>query len=84
MKRRIEGNSPTPVISQGDTAQRSHIARNKYKVNGKGVKVGILSDSYNNLGTADIGVKNGELPGPGNPFGLTKQVQVLETLILMV
>lgn len=71
-------NSITPVISQGDTAQRSYIARAKSKVNGKGVKVGILSDSYNNLGTANIGVKNGELPGSGNPFGFNKPVQVLE------
>ena len=74
------GNEPTPVISQGDTAQRSDIARKKYKVNGKGVKVGILSDSYNNLGTADIGVKHGELPGPGNPFHFNKAVEVLQDL----
>ena len=66
-----------PVISQGDTAERSYIARQKYKVNGNNVKVGILSDSYNSLGTAAIGVKNGELPGPGNPFHFTKPVQVL-------
>jgi len=70
----------TPVTSQGDTAQRSNLARKKYDVNGKGVKVGILSDSYNNLGTADIGVANGELPGPGNPFKFKKPVDVLEDL----
>ena len=69
-----------PVISQGDTAQRSNIARTKYKVDGKGVKVGVLSDSYNNLGTANIGVLHGELPGPGNPFNYRKPVQVLEDL----
>jgi subtilisin family serine protease len=69
-----------PVVSQGDTAQRSFIARKKYNVNGKGVKVGILSDSYNNLGTAAIGVLRGELPGPGNPFNFKKPVEVLEDL----
>ena len=69
-----------PVISQGDTAQRSDIARKKYGVNGKGVKVGVLSDSYNNLGTAKKGVKQGELPGPGNPFQFHKPVDVLEDL----
>lgn len=68
---------PTPVVSQGDTALRSYLARKNYGVSGKGVKIGILSDSYNNLGTADIGVKTGELPGPGNPFGYIKPVQVL-------
>ena len=71
---------PRPVISQGDTAMRTYVARNKYHVNGKGVKVGVLSDSYNNLGTAQIGVDHGELPGPGNPFNFKKPVQVLKDL----
>ncbi len=69
-----------PVASQGDTAQRSNLARKKYDVNGKGVKVGILSDSYNNLGSADIGVASGELPGKGNPFKFNKPVDVLADL----
>ncbi|HLK30730.1 MAG TPA: S8 family serine peptidase [Puia sp.] len=73
-------NKITPVISQGDTAQRSYIARKKYNVSGKGVKVGVISDSYNNLGGADVGVAHGELPGPTNPFGYKKPVQVLEDL----
>ncbi len=71
---------PNPVISQGDTAQRSYLARKKYNVSGKGVKVGILSDSYDNLGTAATGVINGELPGAGNPFNFKKPVDVLEDL----
>lgn len=74
------GGLPVPVISQGDTAQRSYIARKKYNVSGKGVKVGILSDSYNNLGTANTGVLHGELPGTGNPFNYRKPVDVLEDL----
>lgn len=80
MKWGIQGNSVKPVISQGDTAQHSNIARSKSKVNGKGVKVGILSDSYNSLGTDSMGVANGELPGPGNPFGFNTAVKVLEDL----
>ena len=71
---------PVPVISQGDTAQLSNIARNKYRVNGRGVKVGILSDSYNNLGTASTGVNNGELPGKANPFGYKRNVEVIKDL----
>jgi len=73
-------NKPIPVISQGDTAQRSEIARKKYHVNGAGVKVGILSDSYDNLGTAKKGIKQGELPGFANPFHFNKPVEVLEEL----
>jgi len=76
----LYGGKPVPVISQGDTAQRSYLARKKYHVNGKGVKVGILSDSYDNLGTAVVGVMHGELPGPGNPFNFKKPVDVLEDL----
>ena len=69
-----------PVVTQGDTALRAYIGREKYHVNGKGVKVGIISDSYNNLGTADIGVANGELPGPGNPYNFTTPVEILQDL----
>ena len=77
---KVSYNKPVPVISQGDTAQRSDIARKKYHVNGTGVKVGILSDSYDNLGTAKKGIKQGELPGPANPFHFNKPVEVLEDL----
>ena len=70
----------TPVISQGDTAQLSYLARKLYKVDGKGVKIGVMSDSYNNLGGAHTGVAHGELPGPANPFGYKQPVQVLEDL----
>ena len=73
-------NLPFSVISQGDTAQYSNVARKKYRVNGRGVKVGILSDSYNNLGKAEIGVQNGELPGNANPFGYRRNVEVIKDL----
>ncbi|MFN8346836.1 MAG: S8 family serine peptidase [Spirosomataceae bacterium] len=65
------------VIGQGDAALKADIARTTYSVNGAGVKVGVLSDSYNYLGGAPAGVTAGELPGPGNPDGFTTPVQVL-------
>jgi hypothetical protein len=68
------------VYSQGDTAQGSYLARKKYKADGKGVKVGILSDSYDNLSGAETGVLNGELPGSKNPFNYKKPVKVLADL----
>ena len=67
-----------PVVSQGDVAQRSDIARQKYKVTGKDVKVGILSDSYNTAGATNIGIESGELPGTVNPYGSKNAVQVLQ------
>ncbi len=74
------GPSVTGIVSQGDTAQLSYKARKDFDVNGDGVKVGILSDSYNNLGTAHKGVKHGELPGRDNPYGFNTPVQVVKDL----
>ncbi len=50
------------VTSQGDAAMRADVARATYSVTGAGVKVGVLSDSYNNLGGAPAGVASGDLP----------------------
>ncbi len=69
------------VQSQGDRAFRADIARTDFGVNGNGVKVGILSDSYNSLGGAGLGVSRGELPGVGNPNGFSKPVVVLRDFI---
>ncbi len=63
-----------PVTSQGDAAQRSDIARTNYGVNGKGVKVGIMSDSYAALSGVNASIIAGELPGIGNPNGFTTAV----------
>ncbi len=79
-KQTCEGSSNTGVVSQGDTAQLSYLARKEFHVNGNGVKVGILSDSYNNLGSAEKGVRHGELPGRDNPYGFKKPVQVIKDL----
>jgi Subtilase family len=65
------------VLSQGDSAQRSNIARQRFGVNGAGVKIGILSDSYNFLKGEAAGVASGDLPGAGNPNGFTTPVKVL-------
>ncbi|MGI4885869.1 MAG: T9SS type A sorting domain-containing protein [Janthinobacterium lividum] len=60
------------TTSQGDRALRADAARSKYGLSGRGVKVGVLSDSYNNLGGAAAGVTSNDLPRGG--------VQVLEDL----
>ena len=53
------------VTSQGDKSLRADVARTTYSVTGAGVKVGILSDSYNRLGGAPAGVASGDLPAEG-------------------
>ena len=60
------------VTSQGDRAQRSDRARRIFNVDGRGVKVGILSDSFNCLTgpinpgqlftTSADDIRNGDLP----------------------
>lgn len=50
-------------------------------LDGSGLKIGALSDSFNMSGgpvTAANDVASGDLPGPGNPFGHTTPVQVLQ------
>ena len=65
------------VTSQGDGAMKSNVVRQRSGLTGAGVKVGILSDTYNALGSAPLGVTSGNLPGPGNPNGFAKPVRVL-------
>ncbi|MEO1416979.1 MAG: S8 family serine peptidase [Bacteroidota bacterium] len=66
------------TTSQGDIAQESDDARTAFSVNGSGSKVGVLSDSYDNLVGASGGVTSGDLPGTGNPNGFTTAVQVVQ------
>jgi hypothetical protein len=47
------------VTSQGDAIHRADLARQTYGVTGAGVKVGVISDSVDGLGTA---VASGDLP----------------------
>jgi len=50
------------VTSQGDVAQASDIARAFQGLDGSGVTVGVLSDSYDCLGGSVIDVASGDLP----------------------
>lgn len=72
---------PVPNIgtatTQGDRAQYTDLVRRVFQVDGSGIKVGVLSDSYNYLGGAAASVAAGDLPGPGNPNGYEDPVDVL-------
>ena len=50
----------------------------EFGVDGSGVKVGVISDSFNSLGqeAVDADILGGWLPGPGNPCGYEHPVQV--------
>lgn len=68
------------VNAQGDLTHRANEARSRFGYAGQGIRIGVLSDSYNALGTAPADVANGNLPGPGNPLGNTLPVTVLADL----
>ncbi len=53
------------VTSVGDVTHRAAQARSKFGVNGTGVKVGVISNSYNCLGGAPTDTINGDLPSNG-------------------
>ena len=78
------------IVSEGDTQLKAHTAREEDGVDGSGVTVGILSDSFNQATEAADGsgdpiatkaaddVKSADLPGVGNECGNTTPVAVLK------
>ncbi len=55
------------ITSEGDNALRAAVARmpSVHNVDGTGVTVGVLSDSYNDLGGAAADIASGDLPAAG-------------------
>ncbi len=65
------------VTTQGDRAMKSDVARLRTNLDGTGVKIGVISNSFNALGGTAAGVASGNLPGTGNPNGFNKPVQII-------
>lgn len=65
------------VVGQGYASLRADSLRQKTGLTGVGVKVGVLSDSYDALHGASAGVAADELPGTGNPNNFTTAVTVV-------
>jgi len=68
------------INSQGDRAHRADDLRNTFGYSGSGVRIGVLSDSFNNQGGAAADVASGNLPGPGNPLGNLTPVTVVQDI----
>ncbi len=66
------------VTSEGDADHRAADVRTTYGYLGQGIKIGVLSDSYNATGGAAANVTSGDLPGTGNPDGYTTPVTVVQ------
>jgi subtilisin family serine protease len=70
------------VTSQGVEAMNVDEARNLFDVNGEGITIGVISDSFDrNLLTeisANDDILSGDLPGEWNPNGFSEPVSVLD------
>ncbi|WP_308799467.1 S8 family serine peptidase [Agromyces silvae] len=65
---------------EADGPLRTELARETFGVDGTGVTIGIISDSYGlatDVTTPEQDVALGVLPGPGNPCGYETPVEVL-------
>ncbi|MEM7772028.1 MAG: S8 family serine peptidase [Cyanobacteria bacterium P01_A01_bin.37] len=69
---------PGTVITEGDRAMRSDHARFNHNLDGTGIRIGIISDSFNAFGNSSDDVANGDLPGNSNPNQYRQPVQVLQ------
>lgn len=76
-----QADCPTATISEGDTQMNVAAGRAAYNVDGSGIVVGVVSDSYNkdtSLATDALDdIANGDLPGAGNPCGRATPITVL-------
>lgn len=59
---------------------RAQVARRNFHLDGRGIKIGVISDSFDAFGDAKVDVASGDLPGKGNPLGYQKPVRVLQDL----
>jgi hypothetical protein len=70
------------VRSEGDMQLNANNARASFGIDGSGVAVGILSDSFDRAAAAVThaagDVASGDLPGPASPCGSTVPVSVLD------
>ncbi len=68
--------------SEGDGQLNAAVARSAFALDGSGVTVGILSDSFDRKGTAIThaagDVASGDLPGPASPCGSQTPVAILD------
>lgn len=76
---------PSGIVSEGDAQLNGATARAAFGLDGAGVTVGILSDSFDQDPGAPThaaqDVASGDLPGPGNPCGHPAPVGVLESFV---
>ncbi|MEB3886860.1 S8 family serine peptidase [Lyngbya sp. CCY1209] len=73
-------NRAESATSQGDIAMQADNARRLFDVEGRGISIAVISDSYDrdpSETTAENDILTGDLPGIGNPHGYGTPVNVL-------
>ena len=69
----LPNNQVGAINSEGDAAIKTNLVRDAYNVDGKGVRLAVISDSYDNNGGADNDILRQDLPGlvitADNPSG---------------
>ncbi|MEL6559262.1 MAG: S8 family serine peptidase [Bacteroidota bacterium] len=65
------------VDAEGDSAMFTNVLKEQSLTNGSGVKIGVISNSFNNLNGQQASVIAGDLPGPGNPNGFTTPIDII-------
>jgi Ca2+-binding RTX toxin-like protein len=70
------------VTTQADETIKTDWVRETLSIDtqdleGQGIKIGVISDSYNRSSGATQDIEMGELPGVGNPNGYTTPVNIL-------
>jgi len=73
---------PNFIPGQGDKSMLSDYTRlgfssDQFMLDGSGVRVGVISNSYDTKRTADLDVDQEDLPGADNDYGYNNKVEVL-------
>ncbi|MDC0935334.1 S8 family serine peptidase [Pirellulales bacterium] len=71
------------ATSQGDAVTNADAARANFGVDGSGIKIGLISDSFNTTGSSPTlpgQTSAGDLPGAGNPNGYLTPITVVQDL----
>jgi Ca2+-binding RTX toxin-like protein len=66
------------VTSEGDRALRSDVARQQFNLDGSGITIGVISDSFDAYRGEKTDISSGDLPGRQNPNGYDRPVRVLK------
>jgi len=66
------------VTSEGDRALRSNVARQQFNLDGSGITIGVISDSFNAYQGEQADINSGDLPGRSNLNGYDRPVRVLK------